>query len=103
MQTSTQNHLMPVVLRPEVVMVRGQGSFLWDSTGRRYLDFLQGWAVNALGHCAPEVVEMLLSSSRLSTKMLLRLESDLIAVARADLKTVRTELRRFGTAVEHRW
>ena len=52
----TNSHLMPVVLRPDPVMVRGQGSWLWDSTGRRYLDFLQGWAVNALGHCAPEVV-----------------------------------------------
>ncbi|MCW7536339.1 aminotransferase class III-fold pyridoxal phosphate-dependent enzyme [Aquabacterium sp. A7-Y] len=51
--------LMHVAQRPPHVFVRGQGSWLWDSTGRRYLDFVQGWAVNALGHAAPEVVEAL--------------------------------------------
>lgn len=34
--------LMPVSLRPDPVMVRGEGSFLWDREGRRYLDFVQG-------------------------------------------------------------
>jgi acetylornithine/N-succinyldiaminopimelate aminotransferase len=47
--------LMPINRRPDLVMVRGEGSFVWDDSGRRYLDFVQGWAVNALGHCAPEV------------------------------------------------
>ena len=46
---------MPITRRPDLVMVRGDGSFVWDDRGRRYLDFVQGWAVNALGHCAPEV------------------------------------------------
>jgi acetylornithine/N-succinyldiaminopimelate aminotransferase len=41
-------------------MVKGQGSELWDETGKRYLDFVQGWAVNALGH-APEAVVRALS------------------------------------------
>jgi hypothetical protein len=50
---------------------------------------------------APEVVEMILSSSRLSAKMVLRLADDLIAVDRGDLKSVRAELRRFQTVVEH--
>jgi acetylornithine/N-succinyldiaminopimelate aminotransferase len=59
MDTTTRSHLMPVVRRPQAVMLRGQGSYLWDSTGRRYLDFIQGWAVNALGHCPPEVVAAL--------------------------------------------
>ena len=47
--------LMPITRRPDLVMVEGEGSFVWDDSGRRYLDFVQGWAVNALGHCAPEV------------------------------------------------
>ena len=34
-------------------MARGQGSWLWDEEGRRYLDFVQGWAVNCLGHAPP--------------------------------------------------
>ncbi len=47
--------LMNITARPEIVFVRGQGSWLEDHTGRRYLDFVQGWAVNCLGH-APAVV-----------------------------------------------
>lgn len=47
--------LMYVVTRPEKVMVRGKGSYLWDSEGKKYLDFIQGWAVNCLGHCPPSV------------------------------------------------
>jgi acetylornithine/N-succinyldiaminopimelate aminotransferase len=56
---------MPVVRRPPVVIARGQGSYVWDEAGRRYLDFLQGWAVNALGHCAPEVQAALAEQSSL--------------------------------------
>ena len=40
-------------------MLRGQGSILWDNSGRQYLDFIEGWAVNALGHCPPERVQTL--------------------------------------------
>jgi acetylornithine/N-succinyldiaminopimelate aminotransferase len=42
--------LMQFNLKPVARMVRGRGSYLWDEHGRRYLDFVQGWAVNALGH-----------------------------------------------------
>src|SRR3546814_5315127 len=48
--------LMEITSRPELVFVRGQGSWLEDHNGKRYLDFVQGWAVNSLGHCPPEVV-----------------------------------------------
>ncbi len=56
--TSSQ-YLMAVTERPEQVFVRGQGAWLWDAAGARYLDWLQGWAVNALGHCPPEVAQAL--------------------------------------------
>ena len=56
MHTEQQRHLMNHVVRPPTVMVRGQGSWLWDASGKRYLDFVQGWAVNALGHAAQEVL-----------------------------------------------
>ena len=42
--------LMPSVERAAQVFVRGQGSWLWDSESRAYLDFTQGGAVNSLGH-----------------------------------------------------
>ena len=44
------NSLMWITDRPDVVFVRGNGSWLFDQAGKRYLDFMQGWAVNALGH-----------------------------------------------------
>ncbi|MDB4986935.1 MAG: acetylornithine and succinylornithine aminotransferase [Myxococcaceae bacterium] len=47
--------LMQFNVKPAAEMVRGRGSYLWDESGRAYLDFVQGWAVNCLGHC-PEVV-----------------------------------------------
>ena len=47
--------LMAVAARPPRIMVRGSGSYLWDHEGTRYLDFVQGWAVNALGHAPPEI------------------------------------------------
>ncbi|HWL27363.1 MAG TPA: aminotransferase class III-fold pyridoxal phosphate-dependent enzyme, partial [Burkholderiaceae bacterium] len=49
--------LMEITKRPELVFVHGQGSWLEDHNGKRYLDFIQGWAVNSLGHCPPEVVK----------------------------------------------
>ena len=42
--------LMEITARPPTVFVRGEGSYLWDDNGKRYLDFIQGWAVNCLGH-----------------------------------------------------
>src|SRR6185503_16862965 len=56
---------MPVAQRPPVVMSRGQGSYLWDEEGRRYLDVVQGWASNTLGHAAPELLEALAEQSSL--------------------------------------
>ena len=40
-----------------LAFVRGEGAYVWDADGKRYLDFLGGIAVNALGHCHPAVVE----------------------------------------------
>jgi acetylornithine/N-succinyldiaminopimelate aminotransferase len=45
--------------RPELMMVEGKGSWLTDNNGKRYLDFLQGWAVNCLGHSNPGMIEAL--------------------------------------------
>ena len=40
-------------------MVEGKGSWITDNNGKRYLDFLQGWAVNCLGHSNPGIVAAL--------------------------------------------
>jgi acetylornithine/N-succinyldiaminopimelate aminotransferase len=57
--------LMDITARPPTVFVRGEGSFLWDDSGKRYLDFIQGWAVNCLGHSPPEVAEALAEQAKL--------------------------------------
>jgi acetylornithine/N-succinyldiaminopimelate aminotransferase len=57
----TTDHWMRVNQRPPVRMVRGEGSYLWDHSGKRYLDFIQGWAVNALGHSPPALRAALLA------------------------------------------
>lgn len=48
--------VMDITKRPNIVFVSGAGSWLVDNHGKRYLDFIQGWAVNCLGHCHPAVV-----------------------------------------------
>lgn len=51
--------LMDIAARPELVFVKGDGSWLEDNTGKRYLDVIQGWAVNCLGHNSHAMVEAL--------------------------------------------
>ncbi|MEZ5535586.1 MAG: acetylornithine transaminase [Thiolinea sp.] len=51
--------LMPIANRPDIVFESGNGSWLTDTQGNNYLDFIQGWAVNTLGHCPPVMVETL--------------------------------------------
>ncbi|MHB8666144.1 MAG: acetylornithine transaminase [Burkholderiales bacterium] len=59
MQSYDCSALMKVAERPPQVFVTGSGSWLVDDRGRRYLDFVQGWAVNCLGHCPPELTRAL--------------------------------------------
>src|SRR5262245_1477940 len=40
-----------------VSLVRGEGSYVFDAEGKRYLDLFPGWGCNLLGHCPPRVVE----------------------------------------------
>jgi len=47
--------LVGVYAQPELVLVKGEGCWVWDEQGRRYLDFTAGIAVNALGHGSPIV------------------------------------------------
>ncbi|MQG77445.1 MAG: aspartate aminotransferase family protein [SAR202 cluster bacterium] len=48
---------MGTVRRQPVVIERGQGTRVWDTDGKEYLDFTAGWAVDCLGHSAPVMVE----------------------------------------------
>jgi acetylornithine/N-succinyldiaminopimelate aminotransferase len=56
--------LMPTYPPPPVTFVRGEGSWLVDDTGKRYLDFLSGLAVTSLGHAHPAVADALAEQAR---------------------------------------
>lgn len=87
MEESPYNSLMRVAHRPSAVFVRGQGSWLTDQEGKTYLDFIQGWAVNSLGHCHPAMTraiaaqaETLLSvGPALYTDKMLQLAAKIVA------------------------
>ena len=64
LHTHATHALMEITARPPTVFVKGEGSWLWDHTGKRYLDFVQGWAVNCLGHSPPAVVEAMNRQAR---------------------------------------
>lgn len=55
------NALLSVTNRPPIVFAEGEGMWLTDHSGKRYLDFMQGWAVNCLGH-APACIQQALAA-----------------------------------------
>jgi acetylornithine/N-succinyldiaminopimelate aminotransferase len=63
--THSFDALMEITSRPPTVFVRGEGSLLWDNGGKRYLDFIQGWAVNCLGHSPPAIADALAAQAKL--------------------------------------
>jgi acetylornithine/N-succinyldiaminopimelate aminotransferase len=65
MATHPFDALMNITARPPTVFVRGEGSWLWDDSGKRYLDFIQGWAVNCLGHSPPVIADALAAQAKL--------------------------------------
>ncbi|MFZ6771899.1 acetylornithine transaminase [Undibacterium sp. SXout7W] len=58
------NALMYITPRPEIVFTEGSGMWLTDNNGKRYLDFLQGWAVNCLGHSPAVIHDALVAQSK---------------------------------------
>ncbi|CAM5201148.1 acetylornithine transaminase [Oligella ureolytica] len=59
MSLSDTKYLMDITSRPDLVFLKGDGSWLEDQHGKRYLDMLQGWAVNCLGHNPKPIIEAL--------------------------------------------
>ena len=58
------NALMYITPRPELVFTEGSGMWLTDHKGKRYLDYLQGWAVNCLGHSPQCIQDALITQSK---------------------------------------
>jgi acetylornithine/N-succinyldiaminopimelate aminotransferase len=55
-----QKSILFTTVRPPIIMERGEGVYLWDLEGKRYLDFMGGWAVTCLGHSPAVIKEALL-------------------------------------------
>lgn len=84
--------LMTITKRPDNVFVSGKGSWLTDSEGRRFLDFIQGWAVNCLGHSPEPLVraineqaqELINCSPAFFNEPMVRLADALVDASRLD-------------------
>lgn len=57
-------YMVPTYVRPPPMFHKGEGCYLWDLDNRRYLDFTAGIAVNALGHCDPQMSRILYEQSQ---------------------------------------
>ncbi|TYQ17921.1 UNVERIFIED_CONTAM: acetylornithine/N-succinyldiaminopimelate aminotransferase [Acetivibrio alkalicellulosi] len=60
-----EKSLMYVTNRPDIIFVKGKGSYLWDSNCNKYLDMVAGWAVCCLGHCPEIMVDALTHQAKL--------------------------------------
>ena len=54
-----QKYLLNTYARYPLALVRGKGVYLYNTEGKRYLDFLSGLGVNALGHAHPRIVKVM--------------------------------------------
>ncbi len=57
--SDAEQFLLPTYKRQPFVFTHGRGAYVYDSTGKKYLDFLGGIAVNALGHAHPRIVKVI--------------------------------------------
>ena len=63
-QDQFNKHVIANYTRLPVCIVRGEGSKLWDTEGKEYLDLFPGWGVAGLGHCHPAVAEAVCKQAR---------------------------------------
>ena len=56
--------IMSITIRPDAIFTRGSSSYIWDENNNKYLDFIQGWAVNCLGHSPAVLVEAIAAQAR---------------------------------------
>src|ERR1700726_4718868 len=54
-----RDYLLQNYARYPLVLHRGEGPYVWDTDGKRYLDFIAGIGVNALGHAHPRILKVI--------------------------------------------
>jgi acetylornithine/N-succinyldiaminopimelate aminotransferase len=57
-------HYAPFFNKTPISIERGEGIYVWDEDGNRYVDFTAGWGVTCLGHSHPVIIEALAAQSR---------------------------------------
>ena len=63
MEDPRGKYLMETYSRLPITMRKGSGSWLWDTEGKKYLDYTTGIAVNNLGHCHPRITDAIISQA----------------------------------------
>ena len=58
-----QKYYAQTVRRQPVVIVKGEGTRVWDADGKEYLDFVAGWAVDNLGHSHPVITQAIVEQA----------------------------------------
>lgn len=58
------NYFAPFFDRTNISIERGEGIYVWDENGKKYIDFTSGWGVTCIGHASPIITEALLSQSK---------------------------------------
>lgn len=56
---TAEKYSVPTYAKPSVILTKGQGAYLWDDSGKKYIDFSAGIAVTALGHSNPEIAALI--------------------------------------------
>jgi LysW-gamma-L-lysine/LysW-L-ornithine aminotransferase len=59
-----ERYEIPLYRKRDIALVRGEGVYLWDADGRRYLDMMSNYGVNILGHAHPAVTEAIVEQAR---------------------------------------
>lgn len=90
-QQLTENLHLPVYNRFPITLVKGEGAYVWDDKGNKYLDALAGIAVNSLGHCHPNVVEAVQEQ----VEQLMHISNFYYSKPQAELLELLTELSGF--------
>ena len=63
-KAAESKYYMHLVDRQPMVLVRGEGTKVWDDNGKEYLDFTAGWAVNNIGHSNPVIADAVAQQAR---------------------------------------
>ena len=67
------SHVLATYANFPVTIVKGEGTWLWDDEGKRYLDFCSGIATCSIGHCHPKLTDAITKQSVSLIDMIIRL------------------------------